>query len=94
MGNITRITDALGGNYDMTYGPRNERLTEKNQDLQVWTYTYDELLRLHTQTDPTAGATLALVRTLHYDNGGRVESADFSTGRQTVFFWRFAGLNG
>ena len=70
VGNILRITDALGGNYDMTYGPRNERLTEKNQDSQTWTYTYDLLARLAIR--PFNGTT----RTLTYDpsagSGGRL----------------------
>jgi RHS repeat-associated protein len=75
-GNILDITDALGGHYLMTYGRRNERLTERNQDNFTWTYIYDELLRLKTQTDPNA-----ISRTLTYDNGGRMTQVAFSTGR-------------
>jgi len=75
--NITNITDALLGHYVMTYGPRNERLTELNQDSNQWTYAYDELARLKQQTDPNGTS-----RTLEYDPGGRVLSVQFSTGRK------------
>lgn len=80
--NILDITDANGGHYLMTYGPRNERLTEQNQDLKTWTYTYDELLRLQTQTDPSN-----IVRTVFYDDASRVDTIGFSTGRSTIFFY-------
>lgn len=80
--NITKITDALNGDYVMTYGPRNERLTEKNQDLKNWTYTYDELLRLKTQTDPNGTR-----RTVFYDEASRIERVVFSTGREAQFFY-------
>ena len=39
------ITDALNGHYIMTYGPRNERVTELNQDGFLWSYEYDVLMR-------------------------------------------------
>ncbi len=78
--NITNITDALGGHYVMTYGLRNERLSEQNQDNKVWAYAYDELLRLKQQKDPN-GTT----RIPNYDPAGRVQSVDFSTGRQDSF---------
>src|ERR1039458_6141101 len=61
----------------MAYGPRNERLSEKNQDGFVWQYAYDELLRLEQQTDPNG-----IVRTPTYDNAGRVLFVNFSTGRR------------
>lgn len=76
-GNITDITDALGGHYVMAYGPRNERILEKNQDNFQWTYHYDKLLRPDQQTDPNG-----TVRTITYDDGGRIDYVDFSTGRQ------------
>lgn len=78
--NITNITDALTGHYLMTYGPRNERLTELNQDTKQWTYAYDELLRLKQQTDPN-GTT----RNLHYDAGSRPRFVSFNTGRTNSF---------
>ena len=69
----------------MTYGPRNERLTERNQDNKQWTYTYDALIRLATQTNPPGtGAGPGggpVVRTLSYDPVGRLESVEFNTGR-------------
>ncbi len=78
----------------MQYGPRNERLREENQDHYVWLYTYDELLRLRTQTDPLplaadppAAPGTPVVRTFHYDLAGRVEFVEFNTNRQTVFFY-------
>ncbi len=79
-GNITDIEDALHGHYGMTYGPRNERLTESNQEQppKTWTYTYDALLRLKTQTDPNA-----TVRTLSYDHGGRMNGVAFTGGVST-----------
>ena len=79
-GNILDIQDALNGHYGMTYGLRNERLTETNQDAKTWTYAYDELMRLRTQTDPNGVA-----RTLTYDAGGRVSGVAFSTGRTHSF---------
>ena len=36
-GNITNITDALGGHYVMVYSNRNERILERNQDTNKWT---------------------------------------------------------
>ena len=80
VGDIFEIEDALHGHYVMTYGPRNERLTEKNQDNKTWSYTYDELLRLKTQTDPNA-----VIRTLTYDGGSRVTGVAFTTGRSHGF---------
>ena len=74
--NITNITDALAGHYVMEYGPRNERILERNQDSKEWRYAYDRLLRLKTQTDAN-GTT----RTLEYDSGGRMLSVTFNTGR-------------
>jgi RHS repeat-associated protein len=76
VGNITNITDALDGHYVMTYGPRNERLLERNQDGKEWKYSYDALLRLNTQTDPNH-----VMRSLFYDPAGRLTNAVFSTGR-------------
>lgn len=81
-GNITNITDALLGHYIMTYGPRNERLSEINQDGDLWRYTYDELARLKTQTDPNG-----TIRTLNYDDGGRLETINFSSGRVNSFVY-------
>jgi RHS repeat-associated protein len=85
VGNILDIEDALHGHYVMTYGPRNERLTERNQDLKQWTYTYDALVRLATQTNPPGtGAGPGggpVVRTLNYDQVGRLEYVTFNTGR-------------
>jgi RHS repeat-associated protein len=75
-GNIIDIEDALHGHYVMTYGPRNERTLERNQDTNTWTYRYDELLRLKQQTDPNG-----TIRTLQYDEAGRMIRADFNTGR-------------
>jgi YD repeat-containing protein len=66
----------------MAYGPRNERILEKNQDTNVWQYIYDELLRLKQQTDPNG-----IVRTPTYDNAGRVLFVDFSTGRRDNFVY-------
>ncbi len=80
VGNITNITDALKGRYVMAYGPRNERLSEKNQDKFEWRYEYDELLRLRQQRDPN-GTT----RMPFYDAAGRVLFVDFSTGRRDTF---------
>ncbi len=80
--NILDIEDALHGHYVMSYGPRNERLTETNQDAKVWNYTYDELARLHTQTDPGN-----ITRTVAYDEVSRVDTVLFSTGRSTSFFY-------
>ena len=80
VGNITNITDALFGHYVMTYGNRNERLSELNQDGKLWTYAYDPLLRLTRQTDPN-GTT----RTPSYDAAGRVLSVGFNTGRTNSF---------
>jgi RHS repeat-associated protein len=81
VGNITNIEDALHGHYLMTYGSRNERLTERNQDNFLWQYTYDKLLRLKTQTDPNL-----IVRTRTYDAGGRLKIVDFQpTGREDTF---------
>lgn len=82
--NITNITDALLGHYVMTYGPRNERLSEVNQESNQWTYVYDELLRLQKQTDPNS-----TTRTLEYDPGGRVLSVQFSTGRKNSMVYDF-----
>ena len=80
VGNIVDIEDALHGHYVMTYGPRNERTLERNQDGKEWLYAYDELLRLKTQRDPNG-----ITRTLVYDRGGRLESVTFSTGRVNAF---------
>ena len=33
VGNITNITDALGGHYIMGYGPCNQRVLEQNPEL-------------------------------------------------------------
>ncbi|MCB1208708.1 MAG: hypothetical protein KDK97_05255 [Verrucomicrobiales bacterium] len=74
--NILDIEDALHGHYLMTYGPANERLTERNQDNQTWTYHYDPLFRLQTQTDPN-GTSRTYVR----DAAGRTERVDFGSGR-------------
>lgn len=76
VGNILDIEDALGGHYKMSYGPRNERLTELNQDMKSWAYTYDSLVRLQTQLDPNGTH-----RTLGYDEVGRLTSIQFQTGR-------------
>lgn len=76
VGNILKVTDALGGEYVMTYGPRNERLTERNQDGFSWEYKYDPLLRLSEQKDPNG-----TVRTFAYDEGGRIDYINYSTGR-------------
>jgi RHS repeat-associated protein len=76
VGNITDIEDALHGRYVMTYGPRNERLMEQNQDTNTWVYTYDELMRLKTQEDPNTTN-----RTFEYDASGRLTNTIFSTGR-------------
>lgn len=75
-GNITNIVDAREGNYVMEYGPRNERTLERNQDGKEWRYAYDQLQRLKAQTDPNG-----LVRTVNYDDGGRIDFVSFSTGR-------------
>jgi RHS repeat-associated protein len=80
VGNITNITDAMGGHYVMTYGPRNERLSELNQDGRKWEYTYDELLRLQTQRDPNG-----IRRTRDYDSVSRPTSVIWSTGREDTF---------
>lgn len=79
-GNITKITDALGGEYLMEYGPRNERIREENQDHFVWTYEYDELGRLKTETDPNG-----LSKTHDFDAAGRKLSISYSTGRADGF---------
>ena len=79
-GNIVDIEDALHGHYVMAYGPRNQRILERNQDEKEWHYTYDELLRLKTQTDPNH-----IGRTNAYDNGGRLLSVTFSTDRINSF---------
>jgi RHS repeat-associated protein len=76
VGNITNIVDALGGQYKMTYGFRNQRLTELNQDLKEWVYTYDPLVRLKTQKDPNLTE-----RTLYYDPVGRLSEVQYHTGR-------------
>ena len=85
VGNIEKIIDAEHGEYVMTYGPRNERLTERNQDLKTWTYTYDKLVRLKTQANPPgAGAGPGggpVLRTLYYDPVGRLDYVEFNTGR-------------
>ena len=81
-GNITNMTDALGGHYVMVYSNRNERILERNQDTNVWRYTYDELLRVKTQTDPNGTK-----RTLEYDAGGRLIYLSFNTGRIDTFFY-------
>lgn len=78
--NITNITDALGGRYVMAYGPRNERLLERNQDNFEWQYTYDPLLRLKTQRDPNQ-----TLRTRTYDAAGRVTAHVLSTGREDTY---------
>lgn len=78
--NITNITDALGGHYAMAYGPRNERLLERNQDNFEWQYTYDPLLRLKTQRDPNQ-----TLRTRTYDAAGRVTAHVLSTGREDTY---------
>lgn len=83
VGNIIDIEDAgepVHGHYVMTYGPRNERLTEKNQDSMEWRYEYDKLLRLKTQSDPNG-----IGRTNHYDPAGRIEEVRFSTDRVNRF---------
>ncbi len=80
VGNITNITDALSGHYVMTYGPRNERLSEQNQDGFTWQYTYDELLRLETQRDPNG-----VRRTREYDPANRLTSISLSTGREDTY---------
>lgn len=82
VGNITNITDAMKGHYVMTYGKRNERLTELNQDTNFWQYAYDQLARLKTQTDPNG-----TVRTLNYDDAGRLESVNFNSGRVNSFVY-------
>lgn len=82
VGNITNITDALGGQYIMTYGTRNERLSEQNQDGNRWEYAYDELLRLRQQTDPNG-----IIRTPTYDFAGRLQFVEFSTGRRDSFIY-------
>lgn len=74
--NITNITDGLGGHYVMAYGPRSERTMERNQDGFQWLYTYDALLHPYQQTDPNG-----TIRTAHYDEGGRIDWVEFSTGR-------------
>jgi RHS repeat-associated protein len=79
-GNITNITDALNGHYVMTYGPRNERTLERNQDNFEWQYTYDQLLRLKTQRDPNG-----IVRTRDYDPASRVTSLTLNTGRENIY---------
>lgn len=78
--NITNITDALKGQYVMSYGPRNERLSEKNQDNQVWEYSYDPLLRLSTQIDPNK-----TIRNVAFDDGAnRIKAVEFTvSGVQT-----------
>jgi len=78
--NIIDIEDALHGHYVMSYGPRNERLSELNQDTNLWRYTYDELLRLAEQRDPNG-----TVRTMQYDEASRVDRVDFNTGRYHTF---------
>jgi RHS repeat-associated protein len=75
-GNITNITDALNGHYIMAYSNRNERVMEQNQDGFTWHYIYDVLVRLQQQTDPNSRVT-----TYTYDNGGRVTTKAYSTGR-------------
>ena len=80
VGSITNITDALGGHYVMSYGSRNERLLEQNQDGFKWQYAYDALLRVQQQTDPNG-----VVRTPTYDTAGRVLFVDFSTGRHDSY---------
>ena len=82
VGNITNITDANLGHYLMTYGPRNERTLEQNQDNNIWHYTYDELLRLKQQTDPNG-----VTRTPTYDFAGRIQFVDFSTGRRDSYVY-------
>lgn len=85
VGNILDIEDAEHGHYLMTYGPRNERLTERNQDLKTWTYTYDELIRLKTQANPPGTGFGPgggpVTRTILYDHAGRPSSVVFNTGR-------------
>jgi RHS repeat-associated protein len=80
VGNILDIEDALHGHYVMTYGPRNERLTEQNQDNKTWNYTYDPLVRLKTQLDPNG-----TLRTLSYDTVRRLYQVDFNSGRRNSF---------
>jgi RHS repeat-associated protein len=74
--NIQDITDALGGHYMMAYGPRNERVLERNQDGFEWRYEYDDLLRLKRQIDPNG-----LRREIAYDRAGRIDLVSFSSGR-------------
>lgn len=81
-GNIVDITDALGGHFVMVYSNRNERVSEENQDHFKWRYTYDELLRLKTQTDPNG-----TLRTVTYDDGGRITTVAFGTGRADSFIY-------
>ena len=80
--NIIDIEDALHGHYVMSYGPRNERRMERNQDTNTWLYVYDELLRLEEQRDPNG-----TVRTLQYDEAGRLDRVDFNTGRYHTFVY-------
>lgn len=80
--NITNITDALNGHYIMAYGNRNERILERNQDNFEWHYSYDELLRLKKQTDPSG-----IDRTPTYDPASRILSVDFSTGRRDEYVY-------
>lgn len=79
VGNITNITDALSGKYIMSYGPRNERTLERNQDNKQWLYSYDELLRLTQQTDPNG-----VIRNFNYDTASRLLSVTFNTGRKNT----------
>jgi len=76
VGNIIDIEDALHGHYLMAYSNRNERIRERNQDGFEWTYAYDKLLRPERQVDPNG-----LIRTIHHDDGGRIDYAEFSSGR-------------
>ena len=88
VGNILDIEDAEHGHYVMTYGPRNERLTERNQDLKTWTYDYDELIRLKTQANPPGTGVGPgggpVTRTFFYDHVGRPSSVEFNTGRSNT----------
>lgn len=55
---VTKIVDALNGETAFTYDYQGNRLTVKDAENKTWSFAYDDLVRLKSETDHS-GKTIA-----------------------------------
>jgi len=77
--NLTKVTDPLGNEVTMQYDLRGRKIAMNDPDMGAWSYGYDALGQLKTQTD-AKGQTTTMA---YYDKLGRLRTRVAPEGTST-----------